>query len=101
VSTRRYSPEFKAKVALESLRGDVSQALACRRYGIAPDQLSRWRRRLIEGASKLFSDGNGLNLYLERIDQLERLVGKLALELEVSKKALSIWNSPERRKGNL
>jgi len=73
-------------VVLESLRGDVSQAELCRRYGIGPDQLSRCRKRLIEGASRLFSDGNGPNPYLERISQLEQLVGKLTLELEVSKK---------------
>ena len=32
MSTRKYSPEFKAKVVLESLRGDVSHAEICRRY---------------------------------------------------------------------
>ena len=56
---RRFSPEFKARVVLESLRADVSQAELCRRYGIGSDQLSRWRRRLIEGAAKLFSDNSG------------------------------------------
>lgn len=101
MSTRRYSPEFKAKVVLESLRGDVSQAALCRRYGIGPDQLSRWRKRLIEGASRLFSDGNGPNPYLERISQLEQLVGKLTLELEVSKKVLSLWSSPDKKRSGL
>ena len=56
MSTRKYSPEFKARVVLESLRADVSQAELCRRYGVASDQVSRWRKKLIEQAPKLFSD---------------------------------------------
>ncbi|HID96039.1 MAG TPA: transposase [Candidatus Latescibacteria bacterium] len=36
MSTRRYSPDFKAGVVLESLRGDVSQAELCRRYSLRP-----------------------------------------------------------------
>ena len=41
MSSRKYSPEFKARVVLEPLRADVSQAEICRRYNIASDQLSR------------------------------------------------------------
>ena len=89
MSTRKYSPEFKARVALESLRGDVTQAELCRRYGVASDQLSRWRKRLIEQAPKLFSDGRN-DPHLERIAQLEQLVGRLTLELEILKKASSM-----------
>ena len=82
MSTRKYSPEFKTRVALESLRGDVTQAELCRRYNIASDQLSRWRKKLIEQAPKLFSDGRK-DPNLERIAQLEQLVGRLTLELEI------------------
>jgi len=89
VSGRKYSPEFKARVALESLRGDISQAELCRKYNISSDQLSRWRKRLIEQASKLFSDGRK-DPHLERIAQLEQLVGRLTLELEILKKASSM-----------
>jgi len=82
---RKYSPEFKAKVALESLRADVTQAELCRRYGVASDQVSCWRKRLIEQAPRLFSDGRK-DPHLERIAQLEQLVGRLTLELEILKK---------------
>ena len=98
MSSRKYSPEFKARVVLESLRGDISQAELCRRYGVASDQLSRWRKRLIEQAPKLFSDGRK-DPNLERIAQLEQLVGRLTLELEILKKASSILKGPKG--GNL
>lgn len=51
----------------------------------ASDQLSRWRKKLIEQTPKLFSDGRKDPL-LERIAQLEQLVGRLTLELEILKK---------------
>ena len=89
MSGRKYSPEFKARVALESLRADIAQAELCRRYGVASDQLSKWRKKLIEQAPKLFSDGRK-DPHLERIAQLEQLVGRLTLELEILKKASSI-----------
>jgi len=98
MSTKKYSPEFKARVALESLRGDVSQAELCRRYGAASDQLSRWRKRLIEQAPRLFSDGRK-DPHLERIAQLEQLVGRLTLELEILKKASNMLKGS--RGGNL
>ena len=98
MSSRKYSPEFKARVVLESLRGDITQAELCRRYNIASDQLSRWRKRLIEQAAKLFSDGRKDPL-LERIAQLEQLVGRLTLELEILKKASSMLKGS--RGGNL
>ena len=94
MSTRKYSPEFKARVALESLRGDVTQAELCRRYGVASDQLSRWRKKLIEQAPKLFSDARK-DPNLERIAQLEQLVGRLTLELEILKKASSMLKGPK------
>ena len=94
MSGRKYSPEFKARVALESLRGDISQAELCRKYNISSDQLSRWRKRLIEQASKLFSDGRK-DPHLERIAQLEQLVGRLTLELEILKKASSMLKGPK------
>ena len=93
-SRNRYSPEFKAKVALESLRGDTSRAELCRRYNIASDQFSRWRKKLIEQAPKLFSDGRK-DPHLERIAQLEQLVGRLTLELEILKKASSTLRGPK------
>ena len=98
MSTKKYSPEFKARVALESLRPDVTQAELCRRYGVASDQVSRWRKRLIEQAPKLFSDGRK-DPHLERIAQLEQLVGRLTLELEILKKASSMLKGS--RGGNL
>ena len=45
---RRFTPEFKAEVVLEALRGDSSQAEFCRRHNLSDDQLSKWKQQAIE-----------------------------------------------------
>ena len=41
---RSFTPEFKAKVVLEALRGESSQAKLCQRHNISEEQLSKWKR---------------------------------------------------------
>jgi len=55
---------------------------------------SRWTKKLIEQAPKLLSDGRK-DPHLERIGQLEQLVGRLTLELEIFKKASGILKGPK------
>ena len=54
---RQHSPQFKAKVALEALKGiETVQQLAAR-FEIHPTQISTWKRQLLDGASELFIRG--------------------------------------------
>ncbi len=90
---RNFTPEFKAEVVLEALAGESSQAELCRRHNLSDEQLSKWKRQLLENAATLFepadkqSDAN-----IERIAHLERLVGRLTVALDIQKKA-STWLS--------
>ncbi|MBF8266716.1 MAG: transposase family protein [Dehalococcoidia bacterium] len=58
-SRKNHSPSFKAKVALEALREEESTAEIAGRYGVHPSQVRIWKRALPEGASGIFSDGQG------------------------------------------
>ena len=85
---RTFTPEFKAKVVLEALRGETSQAELCRRHNLSEDQLSKWKQQFFENAVTLFeSDDNASQDAAERIANLEQLVGKLTVELDIHKKA--------------
>ena len=85
---RTFTPEFKAKVVLEALRGEISQAELCRRHNLSEDQLSTWKRQLLENAVSLFeSNDKPSKETTERIVQLEQLVGRLTVELDIHKKA--------------
>jgi transposase len=56
-SRRKHSPAFKAKVALEALRGDKTIAEIASQYEIHPNQIMQWKKLLSEKASGLFENG--------------------------------------------
>jgi len=60
--------------------------------------LGRWKRESLEHAPEVFERGEAQNQYEERISELERMVGRLTMELEISKKASLLLSSP--RNGN-
>ena len=89
-SHRSFTPEFKAQVVLEVLTGVRSASEACQHYQLKPDLVSRWKAQFLQGAATVFARESQDDAALARVAELERLVGRLTLELEVSKKASSI-----------
>ena len=86
---KRFTPEFKAKVVIEALNVESSEAELCRRHNITEAQLSQWKRQLLENATTLFeSNRKQSDASTERIAQLEQLVGKLTQAVDIQKKAL-------------
>ena len=88
---RTFTPEFKAKVVLEALRGESSQAELCRRHNLSEDQVSTWKQQFLENAASLFASRDKPSKETtERIAQLEQLAERLTMELDIHKKA-SKW----------
>ncbi len=54
---RRFSGDFKAKVALEALRGDKTIQEISSKHKVHPNQVSTWKRQAIEGLGAVFSNG--------------------------------------------
>ncbi len=96
---RQFSPEFKAKVVLEILRGARSAPEICRSHKLKPDLVSRWKQEFVENAGRVFERPGERDQTEARVAELERLVGRLTLELEVAKKASLLWNSPMTKNG--
>ena len=85
---RNFTPEFKAEVVLEALSGESSPAEVCRRHNLSDEQLSKWKRQFLENAATLFEPADKQSdASAERIAQLEQLVGRLTLALDIQKKA--------------
>ena len=57
---KTYDSKFKSRVALEALRGELTIAEIASKYQIHPNQVQRWKQRLMEGASDIF--GNRLDI---------------------------------------
>jgi len=88
---RVFSASFKTEVVLASLQGRQSGAEVCRERDITENLLSRWKAEFLERAPSLFEQEaqreRSTQIEQSRIAELERLVGRQALELEVLKKA--------------
>jgi transposase-like protein len=83
---RKFTPEFKARVVLEMLTEQKSAAQVSREYGIKDSVLSRWKQEFIERSPTLFQPGAVSDDRDQRIAELERLLGRLTLELDMAKK---------------
>jgi transposase len=54
---RRFTADFKARVALEALRGDKTVQEIAARHEVHPNQVSTWKRQAMDGLSAVFSNG--------------------------------------------
>ena len=86
---RKYSAETKVRIVLELLRGEKSVAKASRDYQIKDSLLYRWKGEFLEGGKQAFTFGQATEQKrrADKVAELERLVGKLTMQLEIAKKA--------------
>ena len=88
---RKFTAKFKAEVVLEALCGESSQAELCRCHNLSENQVSTWKRQLLENVETFFESADKQSSEsAERIVQLEQLVGRLTLALEIQKKASTL-----------
>ncbi len=87
---RSFSPEFKLQCVLDLISGSKRPAQVCREHNMSDSLLTRWRRQFAEEAPKIFArKSDGVSAEAQRIAELERLVGRLTLELDAAKKLSS------------
>jgi len=84
---------------LEIISGSRSAAEVGREHELKPALLSSWKAEFIEHAPSIFQHNEQQNGAHARVAELERLVGRLTLELEVAKKASSLLSAPSYRNG--
>ncbi len=96
---RRFTGEFKAQVVLDLVSGAKSAAELCRQHQLSPQLLSQWKSELLERAPQLFEQDQARSAEQERIAELERLVGRLTMQLEIAKKASVLLSSQQSRNG--
>jgi len=86
---RNHSPEFKAKIALAAIKGDQSVAEIAQRYNLAHNQISTWKKQLLERSSEVFASGKGLAPDREsEIKSLQAKIGEITMDNDFLSKAL-------------
>ena len=94
---RNFSNEFKGQVVEELISGVSRPAQLCRRYDIVPSLLNHWKKQYELG--RLDNEPVKEAALQDRIEKLERLVGKLTLENEFLKKAYHHKLSQQAKNG--
>jgi transposase-like protein len=89
---RIFSAEFKTRVVLEMISGEKGLMQASREYEIKDTVLSRWKQEFLERAPQLF-EAPQENHQEERIAELEQMVGRLTMQLDMAKKVLGYSSS--------
>ena len=85
---RQFSAEFKARVAREALKEGKTIAELSAQFGVHPNQISHWKRQLLDAAPGIFSrrPEQARKEHDELTDRLYRQVGQLQVELDWLKK---------------
>src|SRR5660398_246517 len=77
---RNHSPVFKAKVALEAIKGEEPLITIAERFDVHPNQITKWKRQLLDGAAAVFGEGEQDKEGGPCIAELHAKIGELTME---------------------
>jgi transposase-like protein len=85
---RKFNGSFKAKVALAAVKGDRTMGELAGTFGVHPNQITKWKRQLLDGVPRIFSEGHREDLHQQEAltDRLYQQIGQLKVELDWLKK---------------
>ena len=85
---RRFSSEFKFRVALEAAKGQQTVSELASKHSLHPNQISQWKRQLLESGADVFNQNGGKEQRDQQAVQTElyEQIGRLKMELEWVKK---------------
>ena len=90
VSRRKHSAKIKFQVVLESFNSDKSFTDIARSYGITSNLITNWRKEFLKNGFLVFENapGAGTQRFERKIEELEQIIGRKEVEIELLKKFL-------------
>jgi transposase len=90
---KQHHPDFKAKVALEALKGEETISELASRFGVHPTMILEWKRALLEGASGVFERGSrkAPEVDEEQVKDLHAKIGDLDIADDFLAGKLKPW----------
>jgi transposase-like protein len=85
---RNHSAAFKAKVALDAVKGDKTIVEIAQKHDVHPNQVTEWRRQLLEHAADVFGASAGAQPAVD-LKPLHAKIGQQALEIDFLAGALT------------
>jgi len=77
---KNYSPQFKAKVALEAIKGEKTISQIASEFGIHPQQVSSWKKEFLQNMHKIFQKDKTVKELQKELDKAYRKIGQLEVE---------------------
>ena len=92
---RNHDAAFKARVALEAVKGERTVSELAAEYGVHPTMIHQWKRSLLEGASGIFERGGkaavAVEVAEETVRDLHAKIGELAVANDFLSRKLKPW----------
>jgi transposase-like protein len=96
---KRYDKAFKAKVAIEGLRGEKTIQELATAYGLHPNMMTLWKKQLLVSAEHVFEKtgkDKGAKEAEKKLDELFKQIGELQVENEFLEKNTNNYTGPSR-----
>ena len=98
-SRRNHSPAFKAKVALQAIRGDKTLSELAQQQQVHPTQIGAWKQQLLEHAAQLFASSQSVaEDSQQRVQELHAKIGELTMERDFLSSALGRFPGPSAKR---
>jgi transposase-like protein len=94
---RNHAPAFKAKVALEAFKCEQTIVELSQRYQVHPNQITKWKKQLMENAADIFGQGEKQDPELN-VKDLHAKIGQLAVENDFLSNALGRIDAPSAKR---